>query len=77
MQCCNMQTIPQIIDALGGPTEVARLTGQPVPTVSAWKHRNKIPARHWPSLVSIAREKGVKGITLELFFSIPSKEVAA
>lgn len=77
MQCCGMQTVPQIIEALGGPSAVARDLGQKVPTVSAWKHRGKVPARYWPDLVSLARQKAVKGISLDVFFRIEREGEAA
>lgn len=72
-----MQTIPQIIDAFGGPSALAHEMGYPVATVSAWKHRGKIPARHWPDLVALARDKRIKGLSLETFFKVRHDEVTA
>jgi hypothetical protein len=72
-----MQTIPQIIEQLGGPSRLAREMGLPVATVSAWKHRSRIPARHWPDLVSLARHKRLKGISLDVFFQIDREAAAA
>lgn len=72
-----MQTIPQIIEELGGPSRLARDLGHPVATVSAWKHRGKIPARYWPDLVSLAREKSIKGVSLDVFFRIEREGEAA
>ena len=76
LQCCIMQTISQIIEAFGGPSALAHEIGRPVATVSAWKHRGKIPANYWPDLVALARTKRIKGLSLQTFFEVGSREAA-
>ena len=72
-----MQTVPQIIDTLGGPSSLARELGLDVNVVSSWKHRGRIPARHWPSLIETARKQKLK-LTLEQLFAIkPGKREVA
>lgn len=55
----------QVIAALGGPDEVATITGASRPTVTKWGTRNRIPARFALKLVDAARARGVVEITAE------------
>jgi hypothetical protein len=59
-----MQTIPDIIDGLGGPSALARDLGHPIATVTAWKHRERIPDRYWSDLIAVAKSQRIK-LTLE------------
>jgi hypothetical protein len=47
-------SISEIIDALGGPSVVARALGQPVTTVANWAGRNRIPGWHHAAIVRIS-----------------------
>jgi len=58
-----MSDLTTIFDNLGGVTCVARETGLPLGTVSAWKTRGSIPARHWTALVALAKRRGAKAVT--------------
>ncbi len=58
-----MSDLTTIFDNLGGVTCVARETGLPIGTVSAWKTRGSIPARHWTALVALAKRRGAKLVT--------------
>lgn len=33
---------------------------------SVWKHRNSVPARYWPRLVTAAERRGICGVTFDL-----------
>lgn len=52
-------TASNIIDQLGGLTEVSRQLSVPVTTVSSWKGRNVIPEWRQPALLRLAIEKGI------------------
>lgn len=60
-----MKTVSELIEALGGSTQLARRLSVPVSTVGAWKARGSIPARYYMTLVQIAKERKVKGVTLQ------------
>lgn len=51
-----MQTVPQIIEALGGVAGISRSTGIPFTTVDTWRRKNRVP--HWrvPTLVALAKK---------------------
>jgi len=56
----------QVIDALGGPTALARaLEIQAVSTVRYWHRRDSIPAWWFVAISEIAAANGVRGIDLE------------
>jgi hypothetical protein len=64
-QAWRMKTARDIIAAFGGSAKFAEATGHRPGTVRLWKHRNSIPHEHFPSVVKAAREKRVRGVTLE------------
>lgn len=53
-----MDTVSDILDALGGVTAVANETGIPLTTVHSWKRADFVP--HWrrPILVDLAERLG-------------------
>lgn len=57
--------VSAISDALGGVTAAARLFGVPLGTMSAWKTRGAIPPEHWPRLLDLAAQHGIRGLTFE------------
>jgi hypothetical protein len=60
-----MKTVPDLIEAFGGSTRLAQKLNLPIATVGAWKARGSIPSRYFPTLVRIAGQQKVKGVTLE------------
>lgn len=51
-----LRTAAEIIEVLGGTTAAAATTGVKAPTVSGWKARGAIPARHsWLVSEELAR----------------------
>lgn len=60
-----MRSIPDVIEALGGSAAVSIARQLPYTTVASWKARGTIPAREWPGLVKLARERGTRGVTLQ------------
>ncbi len=63
-------TVDSALDELGGTAAVAALLGAPLSTVSTWRGRGFFPARRWPEIVRLAREKGVTHITFEALASL-------
>jgi carbamoyl-phosphate synthase small subunit len=45
-------SVDTIIDRLGGPDAVARLTGIGTEAVRKWRQAGAIPSRHWPAVIA-------------------------
>lgn len=71
------RTVPELIDALGGASEVARLIARQPSTASEMKRRQSIPVRYWPALVAGAKAKGIDDLTYETLVAVHSKSEAA
>ncbi len=66
--------ISDIIERLGGLTELAKALGHKNPTtVQGWKVRDTIPIRHIPAVIEAGKAKGVD---LELADFLPAKKAA-
>lgn len=61
-----MQSVSDVIEAVGGVTAVSRALGKPVGTVSAWKTRESIPSEQHAALVDAAQALGRHDVTFEL-----------
>lgn len=64
----------QVIEALGGTAEVARLFGVAMPSVSDWK-KDGIP-RARMMFLQVAKKKELSGIDLEAALSSAAKQAA-
>ncbi len=53
-----MDTIPNIIEELGGVTVIAAGTGIPLTTVHSWKRAGFVPRWRVPTLVEFAKTVG-------------------
>ncbi len=47
-----------IIQALGGPAAIERLTGIPLTTVDSWKRKGRIPSWRISTLADLAKREG-------------------
>lgn len=47
-----IRTAAEFIDNKGGPTAVAKATGHSPGAVALWRHRNKLPRKAWPEIIS-------------------------
>ena len=57
-----MNSVREIIDALGGPTEFGRICGftrNPGSRGSDMRQRGSIPVPYWPRIVEAARARGL------------------
>ncbi len=57
-----MQTISEIVDAFGGPTEFGKACGfkeNPASRGSDMRRRNSIPVDYWSQLIRAAESKGL------------------
>lgn len=50
-----MQTVADIIDALGGSASISRGTGIPLTTIEGWKEVNYVPEWRQPPLMGFAK----------------------
>lgn len=71
-----MDSVTQIVEALGGTSAVAAALARPTSTVSSWKSRGTIPAAHWQRLTTIARQRKIEGINLERLAQIAARPAA-
>lgn len=71
----------EIISMLGGYRSVAKALGVPHTVAHKWKKRG-IPARYWNDVATLAKKRGVKGITVDairrpLWLRAPNPQAAA
>ena len=53
-----MDTVPDIIEELGGATAISNETGIPLTTVHSWKRARFVPRWRVPALVELAQRLG-------------------
>ena len=70
-----MNTIYELVEALGGNSIVANHLGKPFPsTVSEMKRRGNIRVEYWPSLIELAKERNVYGVSAETLMQLHLKQ---
>ena len=70
-----IRTVANLIDALGGPSAVARALSTPrkpmaISTVSEMKQTGSINVRHWPKIIALAEAKNYGTITSEFLMRL-------
>lgn len=66
-----MNTIYDLIEALGGNSVVAHHLNKPhSSTVSEMKRRGNIRVEYWPELISLAELRGIEGVTPEALMNM-------
>ncbi|MFG1330184.1 carph-isopro domain-containing protein [Xanthobacter autotrophicus] len=55
-----MQTVSNLIEALGGNAAFGRIIGKRPSTASEMKRRGSIPVEYWPVVTAAAGEAGLK-----------------
>lgn len=58
-------SVPELIEAFGGPTGFARVIGKGPSTASEQKRSGSIPVEYWDLVVSAARDAGIPGVSFE------------
>jgi hypothetical protein len=54
-----LSTVADVIDVLGGPTAVGRLTGNPASGVCNWRReRPHFPPKYYPTIQAALKDKG-------------------
>lgn len=59
------RSIPELIDAFGGPTEFAKVIGKNPSTASEMKRAGSIRVNYWTNIVDAAAEKAIPGVSLD------------
>lgn len=65
MRMDQPRTIPELIDAFGGPTGFAKVIDKNPSTASEMKRSRSVRVSYWPRIVDAAQEEGIPGVTLE------------
>jgi hypothetical protein len=71
----GFNTVPELIDALGGTTLFARLLGSKISTASEMKRRGTIHVRYWPALIKSEKARAL-GLTAELLMELHARGAA-
>ncbi len=58
-------TVPDLIEAFGGPTDFARVIGKGPSTASEQKRSGSIPVEYWDLVIAGASAAGIPGVTYE------------
>lgn len=58
-------TIPELIDAFGGPSGFAKVIDKNPSTASEMKRSRSVRVNYWPRIVDAALEANIPGVTLE------------
>jgi DNA-binding transcriptional regulator YdaS (Cro superfamily) len=58
-------TASEIIDLLGGTSQLAETLGVQPSTVSNWRVRQVIPGEYWREMVAQAKRKQIKAVTFD------------
>lgn len=75
-----MQTFPDIIAAFEKAAEknpacaLDKQLGVSAGKVAVWKHRKRIPSKHWVRLVDAAKVAGIKGVNAASLLKIAEQK---
>lgn len=72
-----MNSIPDIIDEIGGSSKLAEWLHIKPSTASEMKRRQSIPVKYWPSLVDQCRDHGIRGVNYDKLVELHQKDAAA
>ncbi len=69
-----METLNDLIAALGGPSQLARICGAAgASTGTEMKRRQSIPVTHWPNVIAAAKLLRLRGVDAELLMNLHVK----
>ncbi len=66
----QINSVADLIDALGGPADVGRALHVGYSTVSEMKRRGTISVYRWPAFISLAQEQGICGVSPEFLLNL-------
>ena len=70
----GMTSISELFDKIGGPFQMAKISGAGAAAAAKWKERQSIPVRYWPPIVAHCREKRISGVTYEILVQMHCNE---
>lgn len=56
-------TVPDLIEAFGGPAKFARVIGRKPSTAGEQKRNGSIPVEYWDLIIAAAETEGIPGVT--------------
>jgi hypothetical protein len=65
--------LDDLSDSFGGAEELRRAAGVGRTALANWRRRGFVPSKHWAKLAEYAREKGIRGVTLESLAGLSAK----
>lgn len=71
------ETVPELIDAFGGPTGFAKVIDRNPSTASEMKRSASIRVNYWEMIVDAAKAQRIPGVTLESIARMHIKKGAA
>lgn len=69
-----MNSVPELIDAFGGPTAFSKIIEKRPSTASEMKRNRSIAVDYWPKIIEAAAERGIEGVTAEFLMRIHAQE---
>jgi hypothetical protein len=69
-----MHSAAEIIERLGGVTEVGRILGKAPQHIWSMKSRGSIPVAYWPALIDAAKTRGIS-LTADVLTNVHACEV--
>jgi hypothetical protein len=73
----DMDSFSSLFKALGGPDEVARKLNLTSDAVYKMAQRHSVRPKHWAPLVELARDRKVRGVTLDSLARIATTKADA
>jgi hypothetical protein len=70
-----MKTIPEIIDAIGGPFAFARLLKIKNSTATEIKRREVLAVKYWPVVVRHCKENKIRGVSNDVLVLLHQKKI--
>lgn len=61
----SVQTVADLIEAFGGPSQFGKIIGKGPSTASEMKRSGSIRVEYWPAIIGAAQARLIEGITYE------------
>lgn len=70
----DITSVPELVNALGGPTRLAGDLGLSISKVKMWPHRRSIPKGDWSRIIDHAKRLKFKGLDADWLLALHRKE---